>query len=126
MSPRHEAGTVHGPSQHWMCRSAPIPGEKRKLPESLTLEDAKRIRVMGDIPMELVNEVMLTITDPAAMLGPEVWAVEAGVALALSSAHRAAFPVCQGGVGLPPRRVCRASDPPMPSDQPAVGQRGAG
>ncbi|NXG53410.1 KAT2A acetyltransferase, partial [Psilopogon haemacephalus] len=37
----------------------PLPGragEKRKLPESLTLEDAKRIRVMGDIPMELVNE----------------------------------------------------------------------
>ncbi|XP_010633857.1 histone acetyltransferase KAT2A [Fukomys damarensis] len=50
----------------------PIPGEKRKLPENLTLEDAKRLRVMGDIPMELVNEVMLTITDPAAMLGPEV------------------------------------------------------
>uniref|UniRef100_A0AAQ5YML7 Histone acetyltransferase n=1 Tax=Amphiprion ocellaris TaxID=80972 RepID=A0AAQ5YML7_AMPOC len=46
-------------------------GEKRKLPEVLTLEDAKRIRVMGDIPMELVNEVMMTITDPAAMLGPE-------------------------------------------------------
>uniref|UniRef100_A0A8C2ZUU8 histone acetyltransferase n=1 Tax=Cyclopterus lumpus TaxID=8103 RepID=A0A8C2ZUU8_CYCLU len=49
----------------------PITGEKRKLPEALTLEDAKRIRVMGDIPMELVNEVMMTITDPAAMLGPE-------------------------------------------------------
>ncbi|KAF3846006.1 hypothetical protein F7725_003084, partial [Dissostichus mawsoni] len=49
----------------------PITGEKRKLPEVLTLEDAKRIRVMGDIPMELVNEVMMTITDPAAMLGPE-------------------------------------------------------
>lgn len=47
-------------------------GEKRKIPEALTLEDAKRIRVMGDIPMELVNEVMMTITDPAAMLGPEV------------------------------------------------------
>lgn len=46
-------------------------GEKRKIPEALTLEDAKRIRVMGDIPMELVNEVMMTITDPAAMLGPE-------------------------------------------------------
>uniref|UniRef100_A0A8C5FJH8 Histone acetyltransferase n=1 Tax=Gadus morhua TaxID=8049 RepID=A0A8C5FJH8_GADMO len=44
---------------------------KRKLPEAMTLEDAKRIRVMGDIPMELVNEVMMTITDPAAMLGPE-------------------------------------------------------
>lgn len=49
-----------------------LSGEKRKLPEALTLEDAKRIRVMGDIPMELVNEVMMTITDPAAMLGPEV------------------------------------------------------
>uniref|UniRef100_A0A8C6SN82 Histone acetyltransferase n=1 Tax=Neogobius melanostomus TaxID=47308 RepID=A0A8C6SN82_9GOBI len=48
-----------------------VSGEKRKLPEALTLEDAKRIRVMGDIPMELVNEVMMTITDPAAMLGPE-------------------------------------------------------
>uniref|UniRef100_A0A8C5D412 histone acetyltransferase n=1 Tax=Gouania willdenowi TaxID=441366 RepID=A0A8C5D412_GOUWI len=48
-----------------------ITGEKRKLPDALTLEDAKRIRVMGDIPMELVNEVMMTITDPAAMLGPE-------------------------------------------------------
>lgn len=38
---------------------------------------------MGDIPMELVNEVMLTITDPAAMLGPEVgslacWPLERG------------------------------------------------
>lgn len=27
---------------------------------------------MGDIPMELINEVMSTITDPATMLGPEV------------------------------------------------------
>lgn len=123
MSPRHKAGTVRGPSRHWMCRSAPIPGEKRKLPESLTLEDAKRIRVMGDIPMELVNEVMLTITDPAAMLGPEVWAGDAGAVLVLFSTHRAASSVCRGGVGLPQQRD---SDPPMPPDQPAVGQRGAG
>ncbi|NWU55542.1 KAT2A acetyltransferase, partial [Dromas ardeola] len=57
-----------------------LPGEKRKLPESLTLEDAKRIRVMGDIPMELVNEVMLTITDPAAMLGPETSLLSANAA----------------------------------------------
>ncbi|XP_041121418.1 histone acetyltransferase KAT2A-like isoform X2 [Polyodon spathula] len=56
---------------HDAAVSEPMPGEKRKLPETLTLEDAKRIRVMGDIPMELVNEVMMTITDPAAMLGPE-------------------------------------------------------
>ncbi|XP_069093777.1 histone acetyltransferase KAT2A [Pleurodeles waltl] len=58
----------------------PVPGEKRKLNESLTLEDAKRIRVMGDIPMELVNEVMLTITDPAAMLGPETSLLSANAA----------------------------------------------
>lgn len=56
----------------WETLSTFPAGEKRKLPENLTLEDAKRLRVMGDIPMELVNEVMLTITDPAAMLGPEV------------------------------------------------------
>uniref|UniRef100_A0A3Q2PF57 K(lysine) acetyltransferase 2A n=1 Tax=Fundulus heteroclitus TaxID=8078 RepID=A0A3Q2PF57_FUNHE len=54
-----------------MGGAEPNAGDKRKLPEALTLEDAKRIRVMGDIPMELVNEVMMTITDPAAMLGPE-------------------------------------------------------
>ncbi|KAK2536163.1 Kat2a [Columba guinea] len=42
--------------------------------------DAKRIRVMGDIPMELVNEVMLTITDPAAMLGPETSLLSANAA----------------------------------------------
>uniref|UniRef100_H3ARR3 Lysine acetyltransferase 2A n=1 Tax=Latimeria chalumnae TaxID=7897 RepID=H3ARR3_LATCH len=60
--------------------SEPVPGEKRKLPETLTLEDAKRIRVMGDIPMELVNEVMLTITDPAAMLGPETSLLSANAA----------------------------------------------
>ncbi|XP_021790601.1 histone acetyltransferase KAT2B isoform X2 [Papio anubis] len=47
------------------------PGEKRKMTDSHVLEEAKRPRVMGDIPMELINEVMSTITDPAAMLGPE-------------------------------------------------------
>uniref|UniRef100_A0A8C1VP60 Histone acetyltransferase n=1 Tax=Cyprinus carpio TaxID=7962 RepID=A0A8C1VP60_CYPCA len=55
-------------------------GDKRKLSEALTLEDAKRIRVMGDIPMELVNEVMKTITDPAAMLGPETSLLSANAA----------------------------------------------
>uniref|UniRef100_A0A8C1RR80 histone acetyltransferase n=2 Tax=Cyprinus carpio TaxID=7962 RepID=A0A8C1RR80_CYPCA len=60
--------------------SEPVTGDKRKLPEALTLEDAKRIRVMGDIPMELVNEVMKTITDPAAMLGPETSLLSANAA----------------------------------------------
>lgn len=45
-------------------------GEKRKPSEPLTHEENKRPRVMGDIPMELINEVMATITDPAAI--PEV------------------------------------------------------
>ncbi|XP_036411161.1 histone acetyltransferase KAT2B [Megalops cyprinoides] len=46
-------------------------GEKRKAPDPLPHEESKRPRVMGDIPMELINEVMSTITDPASMLGPE-------------------------------------------------------
>uniref|UniRef100_A0A8C5PMR3 histone acetyltransferase n=1 Tax=Leptobrachium leishanense TaxID=445787 RepID=A0A8C5PMR3_9ANUR len=46
-------------------------GDKRKLIEPMTVEDSKRPRVVGDIPLELINEVMSTITDPAAMLGPE-------------------------------------------------------
>ncbi|TRY74168.1 hypothetical protein DNTS_004229, partial [Danionella cerebrum] len=46
-------------------------GEKRKPSEPLPHEDSKRFRVVGDIPMELINEVMSTITDPTAMLGPE-------------------------------------------------------
>ncbi|XP_063778270.1 histone acetyltransferase KAT2B isoform X2 [Pseudophryne corroboree] len=46
-------------------------GEKRKSSEPYSGEDSKRPRVVGDIPIELINEVMSTITDPAAMLGPE-------------------------------------------------------
>lgn len=49
-----------------------VGGEKRKPSELLSHEDCKRPRVVGDIPMELINEVMSTITDPTAMLGPEV------------------------------------------------------
>ncbi|NXS61684.1 KAT2A acetyltransferase, partial [Brachypteracias leptosomus] len=76
-----EPGPPSVPPSAGCANSAPLlPGEKRKLPESLTLEDAKRIRVMGDIPMELVNEVMLTITDPAAMLGPETSLLSANAA----------------------------------------------
>lgn len=48
-----------------------LSGEKRKSSEPLSHEDTKKARVIGDIPMELINEVMSTITDPTAMLGPE-------------------------------------------------------
>ncbi|XP_041511407.1 histone acetyltransferase KAT2B isoform X2 [Microtus oregoni] len=47
------------------------PGEKRKMNNSHAPEETKRSRVSGDIPVELINEVMSTITDPAVMLGPE-------------------------------------------------------
>ncbi|XP_042330564.1 histone acetyltransferase KAT2B isoform X3 [Sceloporus undulatus] len=57
------------------CKAAsgldPNLGEKRKINEPYSVEDAKKPRVVGDIPIELINEVMSTITDPAAMLGPE-------------------------------------------------------
>ncbi|XP_060541740.1 histone acetyltransferase KAT2B isoform X2 [Pantherophis guttatus] len=46
-------------------------GEKRKNNEGYSAENAKKPRVIGDIPFELINEVMSTITDPTAMLGPE-------------------------------------------------------
>uniref|UniRef100_A0A8C7PDW2 histone acetyltransferase n=1 Tax=Oncorhynchus mykiss TaxID=8022 RepID=A0A8C7PDW2_ONCMY len=53
----------------------PIPihtgGQKRKPSEPLPHEETKKLRIVGDIPMELINEVMATITDPASMLGPE-------------------------------------------------------
>ncbi|XP_034401934.1 histone acetyltransferase KAT2B [Cyclopterus lumpus] len=42
-------------------------GEKRKPTEPLPHEEIKRPRVVGDIPVELINEVMATITDPAAI-----------------------------------------------------------
>lgn len=61
-----------------LCACVCEGGEKRKSSEPLSHEDTKKARVMGDIPMELINEVMSTITDPAVMLGPEVhslWAL---------------------------------------------------
>ncbi|XP_068603380.1 histone acetyltransferase KAT2B [Brachionichthys hirsutus] len=42
-------------------------GEKRKPSEPLAHEENKKPRVVGDIPVDLINEVMATITDPAAI-----------------------------------------------------------
>lgn len=53
-----------------LCPCFLVVGEKRKPSEPLPHEENKRPRVVGDIPMELINEVMATITDPAAI--PEV------------------------------------------------------
>ncbi|XP_040091406.1 histone acetyltransferase KAT2B [Oryx dammah] len=65
----------NGGSTSPSCRGASgleaNPGEKRKMNDSHVLEETKKPRVMGDIPLELIHEVMSTITDPTAMLGPE-------------------------------------------------------
>uniref|UniRef100_A0A8C6P7D9 Histone acetyltransferase n=1 Tax=Nothobranchius furzeri TaxID=105023 RepID=A0A8C6P7D9_NOTFU len=45
----------------------PVLGEKRKASEPLHHEENKRPRILGDIPMDLINEVMATITDPVAI-----------------------------------------------------------
>uniref|UniRef100_A0A8B9GVD8 histone acetyltransferase n=1 Tax=Astyanax mexicanus TaxID=7994 RepID=A0A8B9GVD8_ASTMX len=62
-------------SENFMVGSSggqiPRGAEKRKSSEPSSHEDTKKARVIGDIPMELINEVMSTITDPTAMLGPE-------------------------------------------------------
>uniref|UniRef100_A0A8C7PIA5 histone acetyltransferase n=1 Tax=Oncorhynchus mykiss TaxID=8022 RepID=A0A8C7PIA5_ONCMY len=44
---------------------------KRKPSEPIPHDETKKLRIVGDIPMELINEVMATITDPTSMLGPE-------------------------------------------------------
>ncbi|XP_064839177.1 histone acetyltransferase KAT2B isoform X2 [Oncorhynchus masou masou] len=46
-------------------------GQKRKPSEPISHDETKKLRIVGDIPMELINEVMATITDPTSMLGPE-------------------------------------------------------
>uniref|UniRef100_A0A8C7Q4X4 histone acetyltransferase n=1 Tax=Oncorhynchus mykiss TaxID=8022 RepID=A0A8C7Q4X4_ONCMY len=48
-----------------------IPVAKRKPSEPIPHDETKKLRIVGDIPMELINEVMATITDPTSMLGPE-------------------------------------------------------
>ncbi|XP_064648356.1 histone acetyltransferase KAT2A-like isoform X2 [Lineus longissimus] len=48
------------------------PGEKRKLDSTSSVtEDSKRVKIEGDISMEVVKEIVSTITDPELMLGPE-------------------------------------------------------
>uniref|UniRef100_A0AAX7U1A0 histone acetyltransferase n=1 Tax=Astatotilapia calliptera TaxID=8154 RepID=A0AAX7U1A0_ASTCA len=69
--PIHTGDTPsHTPSpklmRAFLCVHSPA-GEKRKPSEPLSHEENKRPRVVGDIPMDLINEVMATIADPAAI-----------------------------------------------------------
>lgn len=57
-------------TQGFVFFSSSAAGEKRKPSEPLPHEENKRPRVVGDIPVDLINEVMATIADPAAV--PEV------------------------------------------------------
>lgn len=79
-------------------------GEKRKMNDSHVLEETKKPRVMGDIPLELIHEVMSTITDPAAMLGPEVSRGNAS-RLWVDPVRSVAAPAVGDGVVLP-RELC--------------------
>ena len=79
-------------------------GEKRKMNDSHVLEETKKPRVMGDIPLELIHEVMSTITDPAAMLGPEVSRGNASC-LWVDPVSSVAAPAVGDGVVLP-RELC--------------------
>ncbi|XP_035476695.1 histone acetyltransferase KAT2B isoform X1 [Scophthalmus maximus] len=72
------------PARKTVLESNPV-GEKRKPSEPLPHEENKRPRVVGDIPLDLINEVMATITDPAAV--PEVKAEH--IKTSLLSAHSA-------------------------------------
>uniref|UniRef100_A0A669EVN7 histone acetyltransferase n=1 Tax=Oreochromis niloticus TaxID=8128 RepID=A0A669EVN7_ORENI len=67
--PIHTGDTPsHAPSPKQLSSVyTPPAGEKRKPSEPLPHEENKRPRVVGDIPMDLINEVMATITDPAAI-----------------------------------------------------------
>lgn len=49
-------------------------GEKRSLDDSIGSDDvaAKRSKIEGDIPMEVITEIVETVSEPSRMLGPEV------------------------------------------------------
>ena len=57
-----------------MCCHFLFSGEKRSLDDSVGSEEvaAKRSKIEGDIPMEVVTEIVETISEPSRMLGPEV------------------------------------------------------
>uniref|UniRef100_A0A8D3D464 Histone acetyltransferase n=1 Tax=Scophthalmus maximus TaxID=52904 RepID=A0A8D3D464_SCOMX len=61
------AGTCYDDEYLPLCSFTVLVGEKRKPSEPLPHEENKRPRVVGDIPLDLINEVMATITDPAAV-----------------------------------------------------------
>ncbi|XP_045166699.1 histone acetyltransferase KAT2B-like isoform X2 [Mercenaria mercenaria] len=45
--------------------------EKRKLEEVLVPEEVKKPKIDGDVPMDLIQEIVATINDPEEMLGPD-------------------------------------------------------
>lgn len=45
---------------------------KRKLEETFGPEDVKRKRIEGDVPSDLVTNIVATITEPEQMVGPDV------------------------------------------------------
>jgi len=51
--------------------------EKRKLEESVIApEEVKKAKVDGDVPSDLISEIVATVTDPEDMVGPDVRGVQ--------------------------------------------------
>jgi histone acetyltransferase len=55
--------------------------EKRKLEEVLVPEEVKKPKIDGDVPMDLIQEIVATINDPEEMVGPDVSYLKAHYAL---------------------------------------------
>ena len=51
-----------------------LTGEKRPLEDSFSSieEPCKKRKIEGDVPKEVLSEVVAEITDPSQMIGPEV------------------------------------------------------
>ena len=45
---------------------------KRKLEETFCPEEVKKKRIDGDVPADLITNIVATITEPEQMVGPDV------------------------------------------------------
>ena len=51
-----------------------LTGEKRSLDESYSSDDTstKRRKIDGDIPMDVITEIIEIVSEPSRIVGPEV------------------------------------------------------
>ncbi|KAK2146841.1 hypothetical protein LSH36_582g02006 [Paralvinella palmiformis] len=70
----HDPSTALSPVNHVTSSKRKETGEKRSLDDSIGSDDvaAKRSKIEGDIPMEVITEIVETVSEPSRMLGPEI------------------------------------------------------